>query len=163
MTSSRCHSDALKARNTSEAAGTEQWRESGPQPAQVTGLALYGPDIVQLCEALTPGGGLDIPAALRASRNNCNFPAAHAAAPGRARQYPPGGRARAESLLCLTEICPEKCKNMNMEEGKGSCHARSFTFLSSSSVSVQHRGGLTSPWTALALPLIYALGAEISR
>lgn len=163
MASSQCHRDALKARNTSEKAGAEQPRESGPQPAQVTGLALCGPDIVQLHEALTPSRALDIPASLRASQNNCDLPTAHAAAPGRARQYPPGGRARAESLLCLAEICPEKCENMNMEEGKGSCHACSFTFPSSSSVSVQHKAGLTSPWTALVLPLIYAFGAEISR
>lgn len=74
MASSQCHRDALKARNTSEKAGTEQPRESGPQPAQVTGLALCGPDIVQLHEALTPSRALDIPASLRASQNNCDLP-----------------------------------------------------------------------------------------
>jgi len=49
-----------------------------------------------------------------------------------------------------------------MEEGEGSCHARGLTFLSSSSLCVQHKGGdVMSPWTLLVLPLIYALGAEI--
>lgn len=50
-----------------------------------------------------------------------------------------------------------------MEEDKGSCHAHGLTFLSSSSLSVQHKGDVMSPWTVLVLPLIYAFGAEIFR
>jgi len=94
-----------------------------------------------------------------ASEKKSNLPGAT----GRALQYSPGSQASLGSLLCRIDICPGKSKHMNMEGSEADCHTSGFRFLSSSSLSVPHRGGgLISPWAVSATSNPYSQGWDFS-